>query len=116
MAPLQVIFTVTEPLEITGHFGKTLAPMEEVSVNACVVSGCAWHVPCYSAVTGGGYNLLGVWKKHSLLCTWHFSHCGDSPEDKHLDKYNPAQQVSAGLSREEPSVLQLPWEKQQQLF
>lgn len=39
-------------------------------------------------VTGGRYNLLSVCKKHSLFCTWDFSHCGDSPEDKHLDKYN----------------------------
>lgn len=41
------------------------------------------------------YNLPGVWRKHSLFCTSNCSHCGDSPEDEHLDKYNPAQQVWA---------------------
>ena len=48
-APFQLIFTVTEPLKITGHFGKTLVPMEEVSVNVCVVSGCAWRVARYTS-------------------------------------------------------------------
>lgn len=95
VAPFQIFnFAVREPLKITSCFEKMLAPMEEVGPNASIASGYAQHVGVTVVrITGSGYSLLGAWKEHSLLCTQDFSHCRDSPQDKHPDKYNPAQQV-----------------------
>lgn len=97
-----LVFSFFHPFKLSlqwlSHSGSWMPlerhkPMEEGSVCVELQGVCGTcHVPAEAVPR---YNLPGVWRKHSLLCTSNCSHCGDSPEDEHLDKYNPAQQVWA---------------------